>query len=148
MRKESSNAPCTYSVPGTVLTTLYELFHSSLQTTLYISLLSTRESKWRRQWPPTPILLPGKPHGRRSLVGCSPWGLEEFPAWLCRNTGEGQSDPPTSVADQDSSLGCSGPGDAQASWGVSTPGQGWYPYIPTPSLSSSDGIKMITEFQS
>ena len=31
-------------------------------------------SKWRRQWHPTPVLLPGKPHGRRSLVGCSPWG--------------------------------------------------------------------------
>ena len=24
-----------------------------------------------------PVLLPGKPHGRRSLVGCSPWGREE-----------------------------------------------------------------------
>ena len=34
-------------------------------------------SSWRRQWHPTPVLLPGKPHGRRSLVGCSPWGLEE-----------------------------------------------------------------------
>ena len=30
--------------------------------------------KWRRQWLPTPVLLPGKSHGRRSLVGCSPWG--------------------------------------------------------------------------
>ena len=29
---------------------------------------------WRRQWQPTPVLLPGKSHGRRSLVGCSPWG--------------------------------------------------------------------------
>ena len=28
----------------------------------------------RRQWHPTPALLPGKSHGRRSLVGCSPWG--------------------------------------------------------------------------
>ena len=28
----------------------------------------------RRQWPPTPVFLPGKSHGRRSLVGCSPWG--------------------------------------------------------------------------
>ena len=28
----------------------------------------------RRQWQPTPVLLPGKSHGRRSLVGCSPWG--------------------------------------------------------------------------
>ena len=32
---------------------------------------------WRRQWRPTPVLLPGKSHGRRSLVGCSPWGHEE-----------------------------------------------------------------------
>ena len=31
----------------------------------------------RRQWHPTPVLLPGKSHGRRSLVGCSPWGCEE-----------------------------------------------------------------------
>ena len=31
----------------------------------------------RRQWQPTPVLLPGKPHGRRSLVGCSPWSCEE-----------------------------------------------------------------------
>ena len=28
----------------------------------------------RRQWHPTPVLLPGKSHGRRSLVGYSPWG--------------------------------------------------------------------------
>ena len=32
---------------------------------------------WRRQWHPTPVLLPGKSHGWRSLVGCSPWGREE-----------------------------------------------------------------------
>ena len=32
---------------------------------------------WRRQWHPTPVLLPGKSHGRRSLVGCSPWGRQE-----------------------------------------------------------------------
>ena len=31
----------------------------------------------RRQWQPTPVLLPGKSHGRRSLVGYSPWGREE-----------------------------------------------------------------------
>ena len=28
----------------------------------------------RRQWHRTPVLLPGKSHGQRSLVGCSPWG--------------------------------------------------------------------------
>ena len=31
----------------------------------------------RRQWHPTPVLLPGKSHGRRSLVGCSPCSREE-----------------------------------------------------------------------
>ena len=31
----------------------------------------------KRQWHPTPVLLPGKSRGRRSLVGCSPWGHEE-----------------------------------------------------------------------
>ena len=32
----------------------------------------------RRQWQATPVLLPGKSHGRRSLVGCSPWGRYEL----------------------------------------------------------------------
>ena len=32
---------------------------------------------WSVEWHPTPVLLPGKSHGRRSLVGCSPWGREE-----------------------------------------------------------------------
>ena len=27
---------------------------------------------WRRKWQSTPVLLPGKSHGQRSLVGCSP----------------------------------------------------------------------------
>ena len=31
----------------------------------------------RRQWHPTPVLLPGKSRGWRSLVGCSPWGFED-----------------------------------------------------------------------
>ena len=30
---------------------------------------------WREQWHPTPVLLPEKSHGWRSLVGCSLWGL-------------------------------------------------------------------------
>ena len=33
----------------------------------------TIASRQRRQWHPTPVLLPGKSHGWRSLVGCSPW---------------------------------------------------------------------------
>ena len=55
---------------------------------------------WRRQWHPTPVLLPGKSHGWRSLVGCSPWGREEsdtteqlhFHFSLSR-TGEGNGNP-------------------------------------------------------
>ena len=31
----------------------------------------------RRQWHPTPVLLPGEPHGRRSLAGYSPRGRKE-----------------------------------------------------------------------
>ena len=37
----------------------------------------SQESSPRRQWQPTPVLLPGKSHGRRSLVGCSPWDHKE-----------------------------------------------------------------------
>ena len=29
------------------------------------------------QWHPTPVLLLGKSHGWRSLLGCNPWGHEE-----------------------------------------------------------------------
>ena len=35
------------------------------------------EDPWRRKWQPTPVLLPGKSHGWRSLVGYSPWGRKE-----------------------------------------------------------------------
>ena len=39
---------------------------------------------WRRQWHPTPVLLSGKSHGWRSLVGCSLWGRWELDTteWL------------------------------------------------------------------
>ena len=32
---------------------------------------------WRRKWQPTPVFLPGKSHGRRSLEGYSSWGHQE-----------------------------------------------------------------------
>ena len=43
---------------------------------LYL-LLSKATVLRRRQWHPTPVLLPGKSHGRRRLVSCSPWGRKE-----------------------------------------------------------------------
>ena len=46
---------------------------------LFFIFFATKKNKldWRRWWHPTLVLLPGKSHGRRSLVGCSPWGREE-----------------------------------------------------------------------
>ena len=32
---------------------------------------------WRRKWQSTPVLLSGKSHGQRNLVGYSPWGRKE-----------------------------------------------------------------------
>ena len=39
--------------------------------------MPTKHSYRRRRWYPTPVLLSGKSHGRRGLVGCSPWGRWE-----------------------------------------------------------------------
>ena len=36
-----------------------------------------RKIPWRGAWQPTLEFLPGKSHGRRSLVGYSPWGRKE-----------------------------------------------------------------------
>ena len=36
------------------------------------------EDPWRRKWQPTPVLLPGKFHGLRILIGYSPWGHKEL----------------------------------------------------------------------
>ena len=54
----------------------------------------------RRQWQPTPILLPGISHGRRCLVGYSPWGGEQSDAteqlhfhFSLSCTGEGNGNP-------------------------------------------------------
>ena len=48
----------------------------AMLTSHYIVL--TMKCRRRRQWQPTPVLLPGKSHDRRSLVGCSPWGRTEL----------------------------------------------------------------------
>ena len=47
----------------------------ALQETWVLSL--GRKIPWRRKWQPTPVFLPGKSHGRRILVGYSPWGRKE-----------------------------------------------------------------------
>ena len=80
----------------------------------------------RRQWHPTPVLLPGKSHGRRSLVGCSPWGRQELDTteWLhfhfsLSHNGEGNGNP----------LQCScleNPRDSRA-WWAAICGVAWSP---------------------
>ena len=49
-----------------------------------VQLYSSHTSLWRRQWQPTPVRLPGKSHGWKSLEGCSPWGCEksDVTEWL------------------------------------------------------------------
>ena len=42
------------------------------------SIPGTGRPPWRRKWQPTPVLLPGKFHGWRSLVGYSPWSRKEL----------------------------------------------------------------------
>ena len=37
---------------------------------------------WRRKWQPTPVLLPRKSHGQRSLVGCRPWCPRVRHSWV------------------------------------------------------------------
>ena len=49
---------------------------STMQETWVRSL--GREDPWKRKWQSTPVLLPGKSHGQRSLVGYSPWGRKEL----------------------------------------------------------------------
>ena len=39
--------------------------------------ISVGKIPWRRKWQPTPVFLPGKSHGQRSLVGYCPWGHKE-----------------------------------------------------------------------
>ena len=42
-------------------------------TFLFLNFQLCSPDPWRRKWQPTWVLLPGKSHGRRSLVSCSPW---------------------------------------------------------------------------
>ena len=101
----------------------------------------------RRQWHPTPVLLPGKSHGQRSLVGCSPWGR-----WGSGTTerlhfhfslsciGEGNGNP----------LQCScleNPRDGGAWWAVVygvTQNQTWLKWLSKAKLLGTLGTKNLT----
>ena len=96
--------------------------------------------KRRRQWHPTPVLLPGKSYGQRNLVGCSPWGWEESDmterlhfhfSLLC--IGEGNGNPlPCSSLERIPGMGLYRVGH---DWSDLAVGQRW-PSPSTPTLCS------------
>ena len=55
-----------------------------LLATLSLEISKVCCNSWRRHWHPTPVLLPGKSHGQRNLIGCSPWGCKklDMTEWL------------------------------------------------------------------
>ena len=77
---------------------IYIPIHTHTHTHIYICIhIHTHQ---RRRWHPTPVLLPGKSHGWRSLVGCSPWGCKELDRterlhfhFSLSRTGEGNGNP-------------------------------------------------------
>ena len=54
--------------------TSWEIDRETVETVSDFILGGSKITAQRRQWHPTPVLLPGKSHGWRSLEGCSPWG--------------------------------------------------------------------------
>ena len=106
-----------------------------------------KQMRRRRQWQPTPVLLPGKSHGWRSLVVCSPWGYKELDTterlhfhFSLSCTGEGNSNP----------LQCScleNPRDGRAWWAIVyevTQSRTWLKRLSSSSRSS----KQMREGQS
>ena len=65
---------CRGKVESGVYTSLLFPYRTELQLALWESRLNNQ----RRRWHPIPVLLPGKSHGQRSLVCCSPWGRVEL----------------------------------------------------------------------
>ena len=64
-------------VPGTTLGVVSIADNETNHYTSWWLYFGILRSVRRRQWHPTPVLLPGESHGQRSLVGCSPRGCEE-----------------------------------------------------------------------
>ena len=65
-----NQSPCNYF---DIKKTNYKLSYIIQYSVKYM----VRKIPWRIKWQPTPVLLPGKSHGWRSLVGYSPWGHKQ-----------------------------------------------------------------------
>ena len=84
MNKE--NTKCTYGLPRWLSSkeSAYKCkSHRSWRLHPWVRMIP-----WRRKWQPTPVFLPGKPHGQRSLAAYSPWGCKELDTteWLSCDT--------------------------------------------------------------
>ena len=82
---QTSHIPLTSNfynyISGTVLAGLPILFsgkESACQCRRHRFNPWVRKIPWRRKWQPIPAFLPRKPHGRRSLIGYSPWDRKEL----------------------------------------------------------------------
>ena len=91
--QESSPAPQFESINSLVLSLLLGPLLTSVGSSLVAQMVKclptmptmweTRfnpwigKLSWRRKWQPTPVFLPGKPHGWWNLVGYNPWGRKE-----------------------------------------------------------------------
>ena len=73
--QRAANSP--YSHQHLLFSVFDRNHHNECEVVSHCTLGLRFPKHWRRRWHPTPVLLPGKSHGRRSLVGCSPWGRWE-----------------------------------------------------------------------
>ena len=65
------------SIVWKFITLLNLIFYVKTKAFLMCKIFSSFTISQVCQWHPTPVLLPGKSRGRKSLVGCSPWGRSE-----------------------------------------------------------------------
>ena len=82
------------TISTSIIACIYSSLHTDIKIKTFICFI------WRKQWHPTPVLLPGKFHRPRSLVGCSPLCLyksdmtERLPFHFSLScTGEGNGNP-------------------------------------------------------
>ena len=81
---QHTRLPCPSPTPGADSNScpLSRCCHPTISSSVthfssYLQSFPASGSFWRRQWHTSPVLMPGKSHGWKSLVGCSPWSHEE-----------------------------------------------------------------------
>ena len=65
------------TLPILIYQIIQNLYIYIIHTNLKYIINNIYKILWRRLWHPTPVLLLGKFHGWKSLLGCSPWRHEE-----------------------------------------------------------------------